>query len=230
MKKFETSFLKVSDRDKKLLMVLFSVLILAAAYFYGFQNIVAQTDTYQSETRVLKKKQSELIEKSQNKDKYISDTANYNGLFKTITSQYSNATTQVSSIDFINKVESVTGAWIKSISFSDPSAIYTFGNVVSSNPSLSGSKAYATDMTGYDTTLTLSYEADYLQWKNLIAFINNYYSKNTIDNISMTYNNATGKVSGTMTVSLYAITGNDRSYTDPEFNVNTGTDNIFTTK
>ena len=38
--------LKISERDKKLLVVVLAVLIMALAYFFGFQNLSDQVDTY----------------------------------------------------------------------------------------------------------------------------------------------------------------------------------------
>ena len=37
--------LKISERDKKLLVVVLAVLIMALAYFFGFQNLSDQVDT-----------------------------------------------------------------------------------------------------------------------------------------------------------------------------------------
>ena len=220
----------ISERDKKLLVILFSFLIIAGAYYFGYSKLVAQTETYNSEIITLRNKKTELSSKVANKEKYIADTTTFNQHFDETLLNYSNGSTQLLSIDFLNKLESLTGTWIKSTSFSSPVSIYTFGSKASSNPSANTAKAYSTDMAGYKTTLTVSYQSEYDQFKNLLKLINEYDKKNTIDNITMSYDNANGYVTGTMTVSMYSITGKDRAYTDPTFDVETGKDNIFEVK
>lgn len=219
--------LKVSEKDKMLLMILIAFGILAASYFFGFQKLTDMTQKYQNETTVLRTKQKDLIQKNKDKDKYISDTEKYKNEYNVTLSNYANGTAQDASLDFLNKVEMITGTWIKSTTLSDTTQIFTFGDVPSTNPSNAGSKVYSTDMKGYKTTLTLTYEAKYSDWKKLIDYVNNYYSKNSIDTIAMSYNDVTGLVSGTMALSTYAITGSQRPFISPKFNLPTGTDNIF---
>ena len=83
------------------------------------------------------------------------------------------------------------------------------------------------DNVGYKETINVSYEGTYAEWKNLIGFINNYEKKNTIEALTTTYNEATDVVTGTMTLALYSITGNGREFSEPKFDLKTGTDNIF---
>ena len=128
---------------------------------------------------------------------------------------------------FLRDIEKTTGSWIKSTTFSTTTPIYTFGAIGSSNPDTAGMRAYTSDMIGYKTTLTLSYEALYKDWQDLLTYVNNYYSKNTIDNISMTYNVGNDVVSGTMTLSTYCVTGSNRTFTPPSVDVPNGTENIF---
>ena len=54
-----------------------------------------------------------------------------------------------------------------------------------------------------------------------------YLYKTTIDALTSSYNDATGIVTGTVSISLYAVEGSDRKFTEPTFDVKTGTDNIF---
>ena len=134
---------------------------------------------------------------------------------------------QASRQQFLNTIESSTGVWIKSITFSDPVAVYTFGQKASSNPSNTSGSAYQTNNVGFKETINVSYEGTYAEWKNLIGFINNYEKKNTIEALTTTYNEATDVVTGTMTLALYSITGNGREFSEPKFDLKTGTDNIF---
>ena len=46
--------LKISERDKKLLVVVLAVLIMALAYFFGFQNLSDQVDTLSTKRLLLR--------------------------------------------------------------------------------------------------------------------------------------------------------------------------------
>lgn len=219
--------LEVSERDKKLLLLLMSVLIIVMAYVFGYQKFTDKTSEYEKELKTLKQKEEDLIEKNENIDEYIEDTEKYMTAYNSIISQYGNEVTQPAVIEFLNRAERITGAWIKSTSFTGTTSVYSFGNLTSSNPELEGVTAYRTDMTAYKTSLTLSYEAEYDKWKELIEFINNYYSKNTIESMSMSYSNITDTVSGTITLSLYSLLDSSDVIKEPEFDIDTGSDNIF---
>ena len=195
--------LKISERDKKLLVVVLAVLIMALAYFFGFQNLSDQVDTLSTKKTTLETTQRDLKEKNNNKQKYVNDTMNYLKQYDNLLDRYAAGSTQPNSIDFFNKTESVTGTWVKS--------------------------NYTSNLTGYKSTINIAYESDYSQWKNFIKYVNTYADKSTIDALSASYNEATGVVTGTASISLYSIEGGKRDYKEPSFDVKTGTGNIFST-
>lgn len=219
--------LTISDRDKKLIMFLVAVVIVILAYLFGYQKFYEKMTEYQNEASRLHTVQRDLIEKTQNRAKYEADTEDYKRVYNSVFANYSSSIDQDDSLEFLNRVEKITGAWIKGVTFSAPTNIYNFGQVRSSNPSAGGTSVYSTDYQGWKTTLTLSYEAEYAQWKQMVNYINNYYSKNAIESISMSYNVEDGSVTGTMSVASYAVTGSDRKHVSPTFSLPVGTDNIF---
>ena len=220
--------LEISDRDKKLIMIVVAAGIIAASYLLGYQKFADMRVQYQTEATKLHSVQKDLIEKTKNRTKYENDTANYKKIYNSVFANYSSSTNQDDQLDFLNKVEKITGAWVKGVTFSDAANVYTFGKVRSSNPSnTSGGNGYKTDLKGYKTTLTISYQAKYSQWKQMIDYINNYYSKNSIESISMSYNVEDGLVTGTASIATYAIVGSERKHVSPTFSLPVGTDNIF---
>lgn len=219
--------LKISDRDKRLLLIVAAFGIVALAYFFGFTKLNTLADTLSEDRNKLVKTEKDLREKNNNKDKYIKDTRTFSSLYSDILTDYESDTTQPSAIDYFNKIESTTNTWIKSASFAQPSAIYSFGKGMTSNPNKPNEIAYSTDMIGYETVLTIAYEGSYENWKSMISYINTYYSKCTINNMSSSYSDANDIVSGSMEVSVYAIKGKDRVFKEPTFDVKTGAGNIF---
>ena len=217
--------LKVSERDKKLLIVVMAVLIMALAYFFGYSNLSAQVDELSTKKTALETTKRDLNEKNNNKQKYINDTDKLSKACTVLIDKYDSTTSQPNAIEFFNKTEDVTGVWVKSLSLSPATVLYKFGQIASSN--VNGTSSYSSNLVGYKSSINISYEGDYSQWKNFVKYINTYASKSTIDSLTATYNDSTGVVSGTASISLYAIQGGDRKATEPKFDVKTGTDNIF---
>ena len=217
--------LKVSERDKKLLIVVMAVLIMALAYFFGYSNLSAQVDELSTKKTSLETTKRDLKEKNNNKQKYINDTDKLSKACTVLIDKYDSTTSQPNAIEFFNKTEDVTGVWVKSLSLSPATVLYKFGQIASSN--VNGTSSYTSNLVGYKSSINISYEGDYSQWKNFVKYINTYASKSTIDSLTATYNDSTGVVSGTASISLYAIQGGDRKATEPKFDVKTGTDKIF---
>lgn len=217
---------KVSDRDKKLLVGAFAVIIVLLSYFVGYQNLTREVEASQKEASDLRLRRNDLVEKNRNKSRYEADTKKLDADTEKLLKEYANGSSQPVTLNFLNSMEMTTGSWIKSVTFSEPAEIYTFGQITTSNPTGTGS-AYKTDKMGYEVTVDISYEADYTQWKDLIKFINEYDTKNAIEAITVYYSQSTGVVSGTITLSTYAITGSDRVFTEPKLDMSTGTTNIF---
>lgn len=217
--------LKVSERDKKLLIVVMAVLIMALAYFFGYSNLSAQVDELSTKKVSLETTKRDLKEKNANKQKYINDTDKLSKAYNVMIDKYDSTTSQPNAIEFFNKTEDVTGVWVKSLSLSPATVLYKFGQIASSN--VNGTSSYTSNLVGYKSSINISYEGDYSQWKDFVRYINTYASKSTIDSLTATYNDSTGVVSGTASISLYAIQGGNRKATEPKFDVKTGTDNIF---
>lgn len=84
------------------------------------------------------------------------------------------------------------------------------------------------NMTGYDSTISISYQASYEQVKDMIQFINNYDDKMRIKSFSMVYNEEGGDIKGNMLVSMYSVAGNTKEYVAPVVkDVKVGIDALF---
>lgn len=222
--------LKISERDRALLWMLASVMTIVLAYFLGYSKLNEKVISVEQQVSAAQSKNRQLIAMTADKRKYEEGVTSYNNQFNAVIAGYENGVSQDASLMYLNRIEQITGIWIKSTTFASVSPIYTFGQIASTNPAAAGGQAYTTDLQGYKTTLTLAYEAAYGQWKELISYVNNYYSKNTIENISMSYDVENNMVTGTMTLSTYCITGSKRIYKLPEYSTPFGTDNIFSSK
>ena len=110
--------LKISERDKKLLIVVMAVLIMALAYFFGYSNLSSQVDTLSTKKANLEVTKKDLKEKNNNKQKYITDTDKLSKAYAILMDKYDSGSSQPNTIEFFNKTEDVTGAWVKSLALS----------------------------------------------------------------------------------------------------------------
>ena len=217
--------LKISERDKKLLVVVLAVLIMALAYFFGFQNLSDQVDTLSTKKTTLETTQR-LKKKNNNKQKYVNDTMNYLKQYDNLLDRYAAGSTQPNSIDFFNKTESVTGTWVRSLSLSPTTVLYKFGQIASSN--VNGKSNYTSNLTGYKSTINgLDMDQIIVSGRILLNMSIHMLIKSTIDALSASYNEQQVFITGTASISLYSIEGGKRDYKEPSFDVKTGTGNIF---
>ena len=86
----------------------------------------------------------------------------------------------------------------------------------------------AAALTGYKTAVTIAYQTTYGGLKKSIRYINDYKERMNIMNLTASFDNTTGNLTGIMTIELYAVSGGGRVPEKPVINgVQLGTDNIF---
>ena len=219
--------LSISDRDKKLVLVLLIVVILGGAFFL-FDKISTSNDEYDRQYKELSDKYSDLTIKNAKKKVYIDDTDKYNKMYDEVLAKYNTGLSEEQTLVFLGMVEKETGVWLKQMAFTAVTPVYTFGNVTSTNPATPGKRVYSSDYRGISTMLNVSYECLYDDFKKVIEYLKEYGKKVTVSNISFSYSEATDMVSGTMQMNFYAVTGKDRENNGLNIkDVSVGTDNIF---
>lgn len=74
--------LAISERDKFLLCLVGSLLVVFLAYYFGFRNFSDRTSALESEISTLQVKYNDLKDKSDNIPKYKQDTENYSRILR----------------------------------------------------------------------------------------------------------------------------------------------------
>lgn len=217
----------MSDRDKKLLILLLIAAILGGSWWFS-GKIQDENETYKTELDALKVRYSDLETKNAHRATYQKDTETNTTLFNKVMSDFNTSLSQEQTLLFLNAIEKNTGVWLKQMSLNNNSQIYTFGKIGSSNPSKSGSRVYDTDNIGITTTSNVSYECTYEKLKEVLTYIRDNGKKVTINNMSYAYSASNDMVSGTMSLSFFAIQGSERLPQDVDLrDVFVGTENIF---
>lgn len=84
------------------------------------------------------------------------------------------------------------------------------------------------NVTGYYASIGIRYEASYNGLKEMIAYVNAFQDRTTITQFTAAFDDATGKLTGEMTLNMYYITNTGKEYVPPVFDfMPKGVSNIF---
>ncbi len=80
----------------------------------------------------------------------------------------------------------------------------------------------------YDYPVTFSFNVSYSGLKKAVKYIEEYGERMTIDDISVAYDDSTGRLTGTMALNMYTMTGTPKTYLAPAIdNMKLGVANLF---
>ena len=109
-------------------------------------------------------------------------------------------------------------------------AVFIFAKVVSSDSPVTPPASADTtgDVAGYYASIGIRYEASYNGLKEMIAYVNAFQDRTTITQFTAAFDDATGKLTGEMTLNMYYITNTGKEYVPPVFDfMPKGVSNIF---
>ena len=80
----------------------------------------------------------------------------------------------------------------------------------------------------YNYPVTFSFNVSYSGLKTAVQYIEDYGERMTIDDISVAYDDSTGRLTGTMALNMYTMTGTPKAYLAPAIdNMKLGVANLF---
>ena len=257
--------IKISDSDKRLLIIFFAIVLLACSYFFVFNkgmNKASELEAQNAEDRA-KVQQMQQMEASlpQVKEKIV----NMKQTQADIIAKYPSDMTTEKSIESLQDYEDHSSDFhITDITFamsmplvgaadttaagnstetadgtSDSAADDTSATTDTTADTQStedGTDDAATDasadtagnVAGYYASIGIRYEASYSGLKEMIAYVNEFKDRTTITQFSATFDDATGKLTGEMTLNMYYITNTGKDYVPPVFDfMPKGVSNIF---
>lgn len=254
--------IKISDSDKRLLIIFFAIVLLACSYFFVFNkgmNKASELEAQNAEDRA-KVQQMQQMEASlpQVKEKI----ENMKQTQADIIAKYPSDMTTEKSIESLQDYEDHSSDFhITDITFAmrmplvgaaDTTAAGSTDAADSSTETADGTTDSAADDTsattdtqstedgtddattdasvvaGYYASIGIRYEASYSGLKEMIAYVNEFKDRTTITQFSATFDDATGKLTGEMTLNMYYITNTGKDYVPPVFDfMPKGVSNIF---
>lgn len=213
---------KIPQRQVKRFLILITLLIIAASYFFGYQKFSKKTDLLIDENRTLTSERNELQQKNNNKENIIRETEEMKEKIEYLLNQFPSTLTQDKTIMFIHNLAEHAGMTIKMIGLSENELFYPLSGPDGSSDT--------DQLLGFKTKVTISYESTYEGLKNCIDYIHSYKDRANIPSFNASFDHATGNLSGTMSIDFYALAGIDREVKEETIDgVRIGTDNIFGT-
>lgn len=234
--------INISDKDKRTLLLLFSVIILAISYFFVYTKYNEKTKEIREVNINLSVKMNELKNMEAQKDEKLQLCKELELEINNILKEFPADITPEKNIVFINQLEELADMEVSVIGFHEKELYFDLnaqGEVVVTDESLeetsTNSELVATttiedNIQGYKSTLSISFITTYAGLEKCIDFINDYDEKMSIEQVNTSYDSSTGNLSGTMDIVVYSVVSDYNSYEDPVIDsIKIGTDNIFGT-
>lgn len=264
--------IKISDSDKRLLIIFFAIVLLACSYFFVFNkgmNQVSELEAQNAEDRV-KVQQMQQMEASlpQVKEKienmkqtqadiiakYPSDMTTEKSIESLQDYEDHSSDFHITDITFAMRMPLVGAADTTAAGSSTDAADSSTETADGAADSAADDTSATTDTTadtqstedgtddattdasadtagnvaGYYASIGIRYEASYNGLKEMIAYVNAFQDRTTITQFTAAFDDATGKLTGEMTLNMYYITNTGKDYVPPVFDfMPKGVNNIF---
>lgn len=259
--------IKISDSDKRLLIIFFAIVLLACSYFFVFNkgmNKASELEAQNAEDRAkvqqMQQMEASLPQVKENIEnmkqtqadiiaKYPSDMTTEKSIESLQDYEDHSSDFHITDITFAMRMPLVgtadTTAAGSSTDAADNSTETTDGAADSAADDTSattdttadtqstedGTDDAATDasvVAGYYASIGIRYEASYSGLKEMIAYVNEFKDRTTITQFTAAFDDATGKLTGEMTLNMYYITNTGKDYVPPVFDfMPKGVSNIF---
>ena len=246
----------MSERDKKLLIYLGALIILAVAYFLVGKPFLDKLDDVNREKSELQTELNAKRELIARQDEFIKGIDEANTEMQQIIDRFPEDNSDEKSIMFIANAEKEIPAWFGQIKFadttengikpenaSDQEAQAEADAVAANEEGAEGTSADGSDQNNMDasenssgvadlvgrtTELGLKFSVKYDGFKNWMAYIRDYEDRMVIKEMEVTYDSVSGITAGTMKLAQYALLGPGRELPPVETGIDDlGKSNVF---
>lgn len=213
----------LNNEQTKLIVILLAVVMLFFSYQFGFSRYNDKTAAINEENKTLKEKQEELQGLVDKQTIYEDGITKYSELIEELTDRYGAGISIDKIIMFLVSLEKESDMEISAASLGEETLILNEENIPS-DISEQGT------LYAYSIPVSVTYKTTYEGYKKCMTYINEYEERMNVTDLNTTYDAQTGNLTGTMTLSMYYLTGTDKPFERPEISdINLGTGNIFGT-
>ena len=259
--------IKISDSDKRLLIIFFAIVLLACSYFFVFNkgmNKASELEAQNAEDRAkvqqmqqmeaslpqvkekienMKQTQADIIAKypsdmtTEKANESLQDYEDHSSDFHITDITFAmrmplvgaaDTTAADSSTDAADSSTETADGTTDSAADDTSATTDTTADTQSTEDGTDDAATDASVVAGYYASIGIRYEASYSGLKEMIAYVNEFKDRTTITQFSATVDDATGKLTGEMTLNMYYITNTGKDYVPPVFDfMPKGVSNIF---
>ena len=259
--------IKISDSDKRLLIIFFAIVLLACSYFFVFNkgmNKASELEAQNAEDRAkvqqmqqmeaslpqvkekienMKQTQADIIAKypsdmtTEKANESLQDYEDHSSDFHITDITFAmrmplvgtaDTTAADSSTDAADSSTETADGTTDSAADDTSATTDTTADTQSTEDGTDDAATDASVVAGYYASIGIRYEASYSGLKEMIAYVNEFKDRTTITQFSATFDDATGKLTGEMTLNMYYITNTGKDYVPPVFDfMPKGVSNIF---
>lgn len=249
--------MKFGDTEKSLVLGIIAIAVAVVCVLYFAKPNYEETQSIKAECEQLQLRLNELNQKQAKRDEYLAGIEEFENAFQSQMTHFAPDLNQEVSIMFVQGIKDNNEFKVSSLGLGQPELFYTLGsagadaNIGEAAPAEGeaapaegegGEEAVpaegetASDIASasgpyecYRADFPISYQGSYESLKDVVAYIDNYEHRMTVNTVSIAYDAGEDVYSGSIDMKCYAITGPDRPATSIELNdVEIGVDNIFT--
>lgn len=211
--------MKVSGRDKLLLVGLLGILSVVCSCFLVFWPTMEKADALETENERLQAEITNLTIKMESKDSYMADTEQMKQEIAAVYQRFPVDVREEDGILLAVNQEQIAPMMIDSINISGCEPVVL--------PESSGEDESSSLLM--KRNMTIHYLVSYDGLKRSIRNIGAQDNRISIQNLAVAYDESTGLLRGTTSVDMYCVPGQPgKEYVQPGFSsVLVGTDNIF---
>ncbi|MDO4188192.1 MAG: hypothetical protein Q4D29_04305 [Lachnospiraceae bacterium] len=225
----------LTNKDKKLLIYLLSIGIVALVYFFVARPNLDKQQELLDENTKLEMQINHYNTIYAHQEEYIKQIAEAQVAYSETIDKFFGGLNQENTLINIKGIEDATSTWVSRISFQETQIMLGNG---AEGEAPAGENEEATEdltvsssqLTGMKQELNLDYSCNYSDFKRFVELVQNYDQRLYISSLNAAYSMESNKVEGTLVLSQFALLGTDKEYSAPDLsNIGVGVDNIFST-
>ena len=245
--------MKVKKSEIQLLIAVIGVLIAVCTYFLVYSSFNEKSDALEAQNVTLSSQVATLEILDQRKADYIEATEKMQSYITNFENRFPADILPEDSIMMVKTLEDYTRTEVANIAFgSEAEVVYTPAadaatttadataatdttttdaaattTTASTSQVSTDGTAYA-DTHMYEVPLSISISCTYDDFKGLVRYIYNQQERESIQGVSISYNETDGMLTGNMTMNTYYLLGTDKVYSSPYIpDMQMGVDTIF---
>lgn len=210
--------MKVKKSEIQLLIAVIGVLIAVCTYFLVYSSFNEKSDALEAQNVTLSSQVATLEALDQRKADYIEATEKMQSYITNFENRFPADILPEDSIMMVKTLEDYTRTEVANIAFgSEAEVVYTpaaDAATTAASPVSTDGTAYA-DTHMYEVPLSISISCTYDDFKGLVRYIYNQQERESIQGVSISYNETDGMLTGNMTMNTYYLLGTDKVYSSP---------------